>query len=56
MMGVILAIVGLALGGMLKGATGAGAPLIAVPVMAMYFDVPMAVTVFAVTNLLANVW
>lgn len=56
MTGVILAIVGLALGGLLKGATGAGAPIIAVPIMAIYFDVRIAVTVFAVPNLLANVW
>lgn len=56
MTGVILAIVGLALGGLLKGATGAGAPIIAVPIMAIYFGVPTAVTVFAVPNLLANIW
>ncbi len=56
MTGVILAIIGLAMGGILKGATGAGAPLIAVPVMAIYFGVPVAVTIFAVPNLLANVW
>ena len=56
MLGVILAVVGLALGGLLKGATGAGAPVIAVPVVAMFFGVPTAVTVFAVPNVLANVW
>lgn len=56
MTGVILSIIGLALGGLLKGATGAGAPIIAVPVMAMYFGVPLAVAVFAIPNLLTNVW
>jgi uncharacterized membrane protein YfcA len=56
MTGVIFSIIALALGGVLKGATGAGAPIIAVPVMAMYFGVPIAVAVFAVPNLLANVW
>ena len=56
MTGVILAIVGLALGGLLKGATGAGAPILAVPIMAIYFNVPVAVAIFAVPNLLANVW
>ncbi|MGF1619491.1 MAG: sulfite exporter TauE/SafE family protein [Rhodomicrobiaceae bacterium] len=56
MTGVILAIIGLAMGGVLKGATGAGAPIIAVPVMAIYFGVPLAVTIFAVPNLLANSW
>jgi hypothetical protein len=53
---VIFSIIGLALGGILKGATGAGAPIVAVPVMAMYFGVPVAVTIFAVPNLLANAW
>jgi uncharacterized protein len=56
MTGVILSIIGLALGGLLKGATGAGAPIIAVPVMAVYFGVPLAVAVFAIPNLLTNVW
>jgi uncharacterized membrane protein YfcA len=56
MTGVIFSIIGLALGGILKGATGAGAPIVAVPVMAMYFGVPVAVTIFAVPNLLANAW
>lgn len=56
MNGIILATIGLALGGLLKGATGAGAPIIAVPVMAMWFGVPVAVSVFAVPNLLGNVW
>lgn len=56
MTGIFLAIVGLALGGVLKGATGAGAPIIAVPVIAMYFGVPVAITVFAVPNLITNVW
>lgn len=54
MTGVILAIAGLLLGGLLKGATGAGAPIIAVPVMAIYFNVPVAVAVFSIPNLLAN--
>lgn len=56
MTGVIFSIIGLALGGLLKGATGAGAPIIAVPVMAMYFGVPIAVTMFAIPNLLSNFW
>ena len=56
MTGIVLAIIGLFLGGLLKGATGAGAPIIAVPVMALWFNVPLAVTIFAIPNLLANVW
>lgn len=55
-MGILLAILGLSLGGLLKGATGAGAPIIAVPILAMYFNVPLAVTIFAMPNLLTNIW
>lgn len=46
----------LALGGTLKGATGAGAPVIAVPVMAAFFDVRFAVMIMAAPNLITNVW
>lgn len=39
---------------MLKGATGAGAPILAVPAMAMISDVRSAVLVMLVPNLLTN--
>lgn len=45
-----------ALGGILKGATGAGAPIVAVPLLAILYDVPFAVTIFAIPNLLPNIW
>jgi uncharacterized protein len=38
----------------LKGATGAGAPIIAVPALAMMVDVRFAVTVMLVPNLVTN--
>lgn len=44
----------LALGGILKGATGAGTPIIAVPALAMLFDVRFAVVVMLMPNLLTN--
>lgn len=52
-----LAVIALALllGGVVKGATGAGTPLAAVPVIAAFFDVRLAVIVMAAPNLLANV-
>lgn len=53
---MIWAVLALALGGVLKGATGAGAPVIAVPIIAMQYGVPMAVTVLMVPNLLSNIW
>ena len=44
----------LALGGLLKGATGAGAPILAVPALAAVFDVPFAIAMMVVPNLLTN--
>ena len=52
----LLAFAGIAAGGFLKGATGAGAPVIGVPVLAIVFGVPMAVAIFSVLNLLSNIW
>lgn len=46
----------LAAGGVLKGATGAGAPLLAVPALAAFFDVRFAVVVMLVPNLATNAW
>lgn len=54
--GFLLGMVGFALGGILKGATGAGAPIIAVPVLAMVYNVPMAVAIFTLPNLVSNAW
>lgn len=46
----------LALGGILKGATGAGAPILVVPALTMMFDVQFAITVMLVPNLITNLW
>ena len=46
----------LALGGILKGATGMGTPVIAVPALAAYFDVPFAIAILVVPNLATNGW
>ena len=54
--GIMLGVLGLALGGVLKGATGAGAPILAVPILAMFYDVPLAVAIFTLPNLLSNIW
>lgn len=48
--------VALALGGTLKGATGMGSPVIAVPVMASFFDVRLAVVLMVLPNLITNLW
>ena len=44
-----------ALGGTLKGATGAGAPIITIPVIAAFYDVRIAVIVMVIPNLLTNI-
>lgn len=44
-----------ALGGMLKGATGAGAPIITIPVIAAFYDVRIAVIIMVIPNLLTNI-
>jgi len=46
----------IALGGFLKGATGAGAPVVGVPMLAIAFGVPKAVAIFSLLNLLSNMW
>lgn len=53
---MIWAIISLAIGGILKGATGAGTPILAVPVMAMFFGVDVAVVVMLIPNLVNNFW
>jgi uncharacterized membrane protein YfcA len=44
------------LGGVLKGATGAGAPVLAVPALALLFDVRFAVVVMVLPNLFSNLF
>ncbi len=46
----------LAAGGVLKGATGAGAPILAVPALAAFFDVRFAVIVMLVPNVSTNIF
>lgn len=53
---LILVFFAFAAGGLVKGATGAGAPLFAVPVMAALRDVPFAVAVFVLPNIVPNLW
>ncbi len=53
---MLWAVVALLMGGILKGATGAGAPIIAIPVIAMAHDVPFAIVILTMPNLISNVW
>lgn len=54
--GLFLGATAFALGGVLKGATGAGAPLLAVPLLAMLYDIRLAVALFALPSLVPNIW
>jgi len=49
------AVLAFALGGVLKGAVGAGVPLVAAPVLGAFYGVPTAVAVLVVPNLLSNI-
>ncbi len=51
---LIACVLALALGGVLKGATGAGAPVVAVPVISLFYGVQTAVVVMLMSNLLSN--
>jgi uncharacterized protein len=53
---VLVVVLCLAVGGVLKGATGAGAPILAVPALTAMFDVRFAIVVLCMPNLLTNAW
>ncbi len=44
------------LGGFLKGATGAGTPVVGIPILTALFGIQFAVAVFSVLNLMSNFW
>lgn len=46
----------LALGGVVKGALGAGLPVVAIPVLATFFDVRFAIAILALPTLVTNFW
>lgn len=56
MFALIVIIAGLFLGGVLKGAAGAGLPVIALPVIASVTDIRFAVVLLAAPHLFTNAW
>ena len=52
---IMAILIAFALGGTLKGATGAGAPIITIPVIAAFYDVRIAVIIMVIPNLLTNI-
>jgi hypothetical protein len=53
---LLIIFVFLLLGGALKGATGMGTPVVAVPALAAYFDVPFAISVLVIPIIVTNTW
>ena len=53
---LLIALGALAFGGVLKGAVGAGAPVVAVPILALLFNVQVAVVLFTIPNIVSNLW
>jgi len=53
---ILILFLAFALGGIVKGATGAGSPIIAIPVLTIFFDAKLAVAVMAVPNLFSNIY
>ena len=51
----IIIIASFILAGVLKGATGAGAPIITIPVISAFYDVRLAVVLMVVPNFLSNI-
>lgn len=49
-------VIAFALGGVLKGAIGAGTPVVVVPILSITHGVPFAVAVFSIPALVSNVW
>ena len=53
---IFVIIVALGAGGLVKGATGMGLPIIALPILAALLSVPHAVAIVAIVGIAANAW
>ena len=53
---LVLALLAVGVGGIVKGAVGAGAPVVAIPILSLLFNVPFAVAVMSFPNLLSNIF
>jgi len=53
---MLMSVLALIVGGMFKGAVGVGTPVVAVPIIALAFDVPTAVAIMMLPNLLTNLY
>ncbi len=53
---VVVVIVAIVAGGLFKGATGLGLPLVAIPIMASTVGLPYAISIMIVPILVSNIW
>jgi len=53
---IALIVLTLFAGGLVKGATGIGLPAIAIPILALFLDVPHAIAVMTVPLFITNAW
>lgn len=53
---IVFIVLCLVAGGILKGATGAGAPILAVPAISVIADLRMAIVTLLATTILTNIW
>ncbi len=53
---LVLALLAVGVGGIVKGAVGAGAPVVAIPILSLLFNVPFAVAVMSFPNLWSNIF
>lgn len=53
---IFWAVTAILVGGFLKGVTGAGTPVVGVPILTALFSIQFAVAVFSVLNLVSNLW
>ena len=51
---LLVIVLGLSIGGIVKGATGVGLPVVAIPVIAAFSDVQTAVIVIVIPNMITN--
>ncbi|WBU64206.1 sulfite exporter TauE/SafE family protein [Paracoccus aerodenitrificans] len=56
MFAFIVTMIAFLFGGILKGAIGAGTPVIVIPIISIFFGVPHAVATFALPALASNIW
>lgn len=55
-MDLVVIVAAIALGAFVKGATGSGLPMIAIPVMAAFLGVERAVVLMAIPGVVSNTW